>query len=285
MLKIILVMLSVFTIAQASYYERANSAAAEAFDDLDCDFGDCKEEVPPAPKVIIKEKVVYKDRPVVVEKVIVKEKIVYRDRPAEAKKVAQEVAGTFSSCLEIKDSLPHAKSGYYDIFIDNKKYNVYCEMRLASGGWTRVWQADNENYKQTQFDYDLPYSFIENSTYTMISYDNRNRQLSAYNFKTPSDWKVQHPMSYSRGKVIIDAFDSYTNKKYGHRSLYYGFENFSSLCSDNFKGGDWGKVCISATKAPFYASFNHNEKDFCNTSKEAYNTVRCGEKKFSIFMK
>ncbi len=46
---------------------------------LDCEFEDCNKKT--EPKVIVKEKVVYKDRPV--EKVVVKEKIVYKDRPVE----------------------------------------------------------------------------------------------------------------------------------------------------------------------------------------------------------
>ena len=34
----------------------------------------------------------------------------------------------------VKEKLPYSKSGYYDIFIDNNKYNIYCEMKLSGGG-------------------------------------------------------------------------------------------------------------------------------------------------------
>lgn len=53
--------------------------AQQALKGLDCEFEDCNKKS--EPKVIVKEKVVYKDRPV--EKVVVKEKVVYRDRPVE----------------------------------------------------------------------------------------------------------------------------------------------------------------------------------------------------------
>jgi hypothetical protein len=288
MLKIILLTMSLLLLLDASDYSRANSAAKDAFKDLDCDFGDCPKPAP-EPKVIIQEKVIIKEVPVekevVVEKEVIVEKVIYKDREVEDAIEVFAGDGKNYSCQDIKEKLPHSKSGYYDIFIENQKYNVYCEMRLAGGGWTRVWQADRENYHQTQYDYDLPYSFVENSIYTMISFDNRGRQLLAHNFKTPQEWKVQHPMMYSRGTARVDVFDSYTNKMHRNRKLIYGFENFSSKCNDGFKGGDWGKVCIAYTKAPFYASFNHRQKDYCNTSQEHYNTRRCQEKRFSIFMK
>nr|WP_321266416.1 hypothetical protein [uncultured Sulfurimonas sp.] len=76
MLKIVLLIMSVFLLLDASDYSRANSAAKEAFKDFDCDFGDCPKPAP-EPKVIIKEV------PVVVEKEVIVEKVVYKDRPVE----------------------------------------------------------------------------------------------------------------------------------------------------------------------------------------------------------
>lgn len=88
MLKIVLVLLSMFVLSNASDYSRSNAAAKEAFKDLDCDFGDCQKSVV-EPKVIIQERVIVKEVPVEVEKlivrekVVVKEKIVYVDRTPE----------------------------------------------------------------------------------------------------------------------------------------------------------------------------------------------------------
>ena len=85
MFKIILSLLAITALSQGSDFSRANSAAAEAMKGLDCEFEDCtpKFSKPVAPKVIVKEKIIYRDRPVEVEKVIVKEKVVYRDRPTK----------------------------------------------------------------------------------------------------------------------------------------------------------------------------------------------------------
>jgi len=91
MLKIVLSLLSVFVLANASDYSRANAAAKDAFKDFDCEFGDCP-KADPKPQVIIKEKVVIKEVPVEVEKVVVKEKIVYRDRPAAQEQKVVSVA-------------------------------------------------------------------------------------------------------------------------------------------------------------------------------------------------
>ncbi len=101
MLKKILITLSILFLSQLSAesdFDRANRVAAESAKNLDCEFEECKPEPPKViikekivvkekkvPVFIIKERVVYKDRPV--EKVVVKEKIVYRDRPVVVEKV------------------------------------------------------------------------------------------------------------------------------------------------------------------------------------------------------
>ena len=84
MFKIMLSLLSVFVLVNGSDFDRAISASANAMGSLDCEFEECSK---PEPKVIVKEKVIYRDRPVVVEKVVVKEKVVYRDKPVEVEKV------------------------------------------------------------------------------------------------------------------------------------------------------------------------------------------------------
>ncbi|MBU1659492.1 hypothetical protein KKG72_10660 [bacterium] len=75
MFKIVLSLTAVllFSNVSASDYIRANSAAKESLKGLDCEFEDCKKEVP-APQVIIQEKIVIKEVPVEVEKVVYKER-------------------------------------------------------------------------------------------------------------------------------------------------------------------------------------------------------------------
>jgi hypothetical protein len=75
MLKIFLSIISIVLVLNASDYSRSNNAAKEAFKNLDCDFGDCPKPAP-EPKVIIQEKVIVKEVPVVVEKVIYKDRAV-----------------------------------------------------------------------------------------------------------------------------------------------------------------------------------------------------------------
>jgi len=89
MLKIVLILFSLVFSLNASEYDRANAAASKAFSSFDCEFEDCPKEVP-KPQIIIKEKVVYKDRPVIVEKIVQKEKVVYRDKPVIVHKVVEK---------------------------------------------------------------------------------------------------------------------------------------------------------------------------------------------------
>lgn len=290
MLKLLPPSLLLLSLVNASDYDRANQAAKEALKGLDCDFDDCPKEAP-KPQVIIKEKIVEKPVVIIQEKVVEKvvEKPVYIEREVHTPQPQpshQLPSGEFHSCQDIKNALPYSRSGNYDIVIDNKRVNVFCEMISGGGGWTRVWIADRENYQQSRYDYDLPYSFIENSTYTMIAFSTQdNRLMNPWYFKTPREWKVQHPLSYSKEVTNIEAIEADTGRSYNYKKLFYGIENFSSACHDAFKGGGWGKLCISGTSAPFYASFNHPENDFCNKSNEGYNTVPCRDNRFVIFMK
>lgn len=84
MFKVVLSIVSIFVLANASDSERVEKLYDNAMDKLDCEFEDCSK---PEPKVIIKKEIVYVDRPVEVEKVVEKEKIVervvYKDRPTK----------------------------------------------------------------------------------------------------------------------------------------------------------------------------------------------------------
>ncbi len=79
MLKIVLVLLSIFVLSNASDYSRAKANAKDSLKSLDCDFGDCEKEAPKV-IVIVKEKTIVKEVPVEVEKEVIVEKVVYRDR-------------------------------------------------------------------------------------------------------------------------------------------------------------------------------------------------------------
>ena len=308
MVKILSLSLLAFVLVSGSDYSRANSAAKDAFKDLDCDFDDCPKEAP-EPKVIIQEKVV--EKPVIiihekvvekpVEKVIIQEKIVEKPvekivyveqevqteekKPNEVESV-KENNGIFTSCKSIKEAQPHAKSGDYDIMINGNTHKVYCEMTISGGGWTRVWQAKGGNYNHTQFEYEIPSSFIHKAGFAMISYENKNRQFNPHYFKIPSEWKTQHPLSYGRGENTLDVIDGHTNKLVATTQLKYGSEGFERYCSDSFRNGDFGKICIVNTYAPFYSGFAHGVSDYCSNSRESWDyNGYCGNNKFTIFVK
>ena len=53
---------------------------------------------------------------------------------------------SYSSCAEIKKTIPSSTSGKYDLLINGKKVTVYCQMGTlcgtGGGGWTRIAKVD-----------------------------------------------------------------------------------------------------------------------------------------------
>jgi len=278
MFKLILPLLLFFALnaSEFSDYQRSLNAASQEFSDFDCDFEDCSKKRPtkPHPKPVTPTRTTaptaqHQNQPT--------------KEPQRQKESVQQTQ--FSSCLALKQAQPDAATGYYTLLINNRSYKAYCEMSIEGGGWTRVWVADRSDYNKQIFDYDLPFALIEKSTRTFISFEKNGRELDAYSFTTPPEWKVQHPLSYENRLIKIDTFDVYTNKEYRNRTLYYGYQNYASTCQNRFNGGKYGKVCITDTNAPFFTGYNRHGQDYCNRSLERYNTTYCDNKRFAIFMK
>lgn len=88
MLKKLVLLLSVVflssTLSAESDFDRANRVAAEAAKDLDCEFEECK---PEPPKVIVKEKIVVKEKKVPV--FVIKERVIIKEIPVTNKNITQ----------------------------------------------------------------------------------------------------------------------------------------------------------------------------------------------------
>ena len=103
--------------------------AQQAMHDLDCEFKDCTQKV--EPKVIVKEKIVYKDRPV--EKIVIKEKVVYKDRPVEQPQPQQQgVPGRNYDKLFIDISAPNDPTYIQDF--------IYRTNRAGGLDWNRIFK-------------------------------------------------------------------------------------------------------------------------------------------------
>ena len=198
MLKITLSLLSIAMLANASDYSRANSAAADALNDLDCDFEDCSKKVVVQPKVIVKEKIIYKDRPV--EKVIYRdrevEKVVYRDKPTSKKQtttisdknkriynttfdipVIGVTGSSFYNNIEyfyIAEDKVKIRKAYYNNYLKTQSIASWAEMRLKNGKLLFLSKYDNtipyfrENITQIKYHVELPESVIAKDS-TIVS--------------------------------------------------------------------------------------------------------------------
>jgi len=172
MLKITLSLLTLVAIASASDYSRANSAAADALRGLDCEFEDCTPKVskPIEPKVIVKEKIIYRDRPVEVEKVIVKEKIVYRDKPVVVTNTnqvkTQNNGRVYNSSFDVPvigvtGSSFYNKVEYFHIEDDKVKprkqaYNSYLKTQ-SRAAWATMKLKNGKSLFLNNYDDTIPY--------------------------------------------------------------------------------------------------------------------------------
>ena len=59
-------------------------------------------------------------------------------------------------------------------------------------------------------------------------------------------------------------------------TLRYGFYTYSQRCGDPWvSSGNWGRLCIVGTAAPFYSGHAVSAQDTCSGSDQVWNAVNC----------
>ncbi|NPA66856.1 MAG: hypothetical protein GXO11_08255 [Epsilonproteobacteria bacterium] len=116
MKKILLFLSITLSVLEASDYTRANSAAQEALQSLDCEFEDCKKEAP-KPQVVVKEKVVVKE--------VVVEKPVYVQMPAAPQPKAAPTVEVQSKKVEAPSSKQPQKEVGIGIVYNKAYFDMY----------------------------------------------------------------------------------------------------------------------------------------------------------------
>ncbi|MGB0590517.1 MAG: fibrinogen-like YCDxxxxGGGW domain-containing protein [Myxococcota bacterium] len=203
-----------------------------------------------------------------------------------------------ADCVAIRDAVAGAESGLYTIDPDgaggDAPITVYCDMETDGGGWTRIFLADSADYHTTELSYtvDAPELRTETSL-VMIGYmDEQGGPLSSRaRFVMPGStyWLDDFPLTAPGDDVTVSV--SVENGPPTEATLRFGYGISSSLCTNPWGGGTYGRLCITDTDAPYYGGFADETIDHCGTSNEAYpssvsGVTACDEsRRFTIFVR
>jgi cysteine-rich repeat protein len=197
-------------------------------------------------------------------------------------------------CAAILHAAPNAPSGLYTIDPGTGPIEVWCDMEVDGGGWTRLFIADTNDYESPPTDYTVADPALRAvGHHTMIAYMPAEGGPVADHatFAMPQDWVVQAPMQYvatfgPQVDVQVNGESSDT------RQLIYGREFFSGGCSAGFGASNTevGKVCIAGTTAPFWGEFSRPGPDRCYLSDQDMGIEQVGEdcsddRRFAIFVR
>ena len=145
---------------------------------------------------------------------------------------AESSQGSYSSCKDILDNGKSTGDGIYSITVNNKKFDVYCDMTSAGGGWTMV-VAQFEQDPVTdwnegiQADYDP--SLATNKGFALNIQEIPNHIQTAFGKNLDADYIDYTDFSYTSGDInTISVSGVNTGKNYKisrYSNYYYHYHN------------------------------------------------------------
>jgi len=197
--------------------------------------------------------------------------------------------GLPASCLDIQRTNPSAPSGLYAIYPDSAgtepALEVTCDMATLGGGWTIVFFPSTLNLDE------LPPAYTSSTprllaaaSEALIAYRDDN-QIALPGFATfamQTSWRTHSPFDDPGTDVTLAVTIDGEAPVVG--TLRFGTRDFSAMCTDPWwASGNYGRLCIDGTMAPFYSGFSTPAADLCSTSDLAYDVTACvTQRRFSI---
>ncbi|XP_048575318.1 uncharacterized protein LOC5497961 isoform X2 [Nematostella vectensis] len=150
-----------------------------------------------------------------------------------------------SSCNQLKKSYPLLKSGYYDVIVNGKERNVYCDMDNFGGGWSLVVSISKSSHAHLQS------SEIDcQDVLKCVPFPE-----SPFPAKKLSDEDIRALAGDGEGTFRVDVVDGpATNNISVFYQIPSGAQNFNSSCSG---ATCWGTGCVEAECARIIISHSH----------------------------
>jgi len=198
-------------------------------------------------------------------------------------------AATFVDCNAIHASDPTFVSGTYRIDPDgpggDDAYNVTCDMVASGGGWTIVFfPAGNLSTAMSTYDAQITSPLLMMAQTVLISYRDTSHIASPdyATFAMPAEWRTQPPMNYP--KTDLTTAVKLNDGPEASATVRYGYQGFTKLCTDAWDAtAPFGRICVTGTKAPYFAGFATSAADTCSNSVSPYDATACvTERRFSI---
>ncbi len=194
------------------------------------------------------------------------------------------------SCLAIRRTNTALPSGTYLIDPDgvngDPPSSVTCDMDVDGGGWTIVYFAPTEALDGAPGAYTAGNArLMADAQHVLIAY--RNATQGVYpnyaRFDLPAAWRTQTPFGYPGNDLVTGV--SVNGGALVTATVRYGRANFWGRCEDQWftLPGDWGRICVVGTQAPFFNTFMLQGTDYCSDSSQPYTATPCtDDRRFSI---
>ena len=143
----------------------------------------------------------------------------------------ESAQSTNASCKDILDNGQSTGDGVYSITVNNKEFDVYCDMTSAGGGWTMVVaqfeQDPVTNWNEgIQADYDP--SLATNKGFALNSQEIPNHTQTAFGKDLDADNIDYTDFNYTTGqinKIIVNGASGVDYHVSRHNTDYYSYHN------------------------------------------------------------
>jgi cysteine-rich repeat protein len=208
-------------------------------------------------------------------------------------------------CADILEQASGAPSGFYTIDPDGNPatdpIEVWCDMEIDHGGWTRIYVAQSDVLNSTTLPYTVSASELRAGAglRAMIAYMpiDGGEIVSPTRFPLPAKWITAPPMTYEREDeedvmVMVgdDTQPSPATLRYGYDDAYGTCEGAWMDETEPMTLPTWGRICVQDTAAPFWNGFAGGTSlsdvgwDLCSLSGQLWNDTPCSAaRSFAIF--